>query len=198
VPVYRVIYDVRDTSDATFLLLVALFAVVGLALWAAGRADVWLLSRSGATAAAPGQERGFIDRAGRMRRVGMWMAFAAVLVCGSGWWVDWSGKDRLRTALESGEYTVVEGAVTEFERGDRGGHSDERFTVISSGRPYTYAYRSSHAEPGFHESHGPIREGMHLRIADVGGYIARLEVRTVEDPERVQVPGPAEAGRVKT
>lgn len=197
-PVYRVIYDVRDASDATFFLLMALFAVVGLALWAAGRADVWLLSRSGATPAGPGQERGFIDRAGRMRRVGMWMAFAAVLVSGAGGWVDWSGRDRLRTALESGEYTVVEGAVTGFERGDRGGHRDERFTVISGGRPYTYAYRSSHSEPGFHESHGPIREGMHVRIADVGGYIARLEVRTVEDPDRVRRGEAARAGRGKT
>jgi hypothetical protein len=184
--VYRVIYDVRDAFDATSFLMMGLFAAIGLTLWGVGRADVWLLSRAGAAPAGPGQEPGFVDRAARMRGWGLLFLVAGPLVLGFVGWMQWSGRERLRSALESGAYTVVEGEVTEFERGDRGRHRDERFSVVSGGRRYTYAYRSSSYEPGFHESHGPIREGMHLRIADVGGHIARLEVRTVEDPARVR------------
>lgn len=185
-PVYRLIYDVRDGFDATLFLMMGLFAAIGLTLWVVGRADVWLLSRAGAAPAGPGQEPGFLDRAARMRRWGLLFLVAGPLVPGFMGLMQWSERERLGRALETGAYTVVEGEVTGFERGDRGSHRDERFSVASGGRRYTYAYRSSSYEPGFHESHGPIREGLRVRIADVGGYIARLEVRTVEDPARVR------------
>lgn len=180
-PVYRVIYDVRNAFDGTSFLMMGLFVAIGLALWGAGRADVWLLSRFGAAPAGPGHEGGLLERAAWMRRLGLLCLVAAPLILGSMGWMQWSEHRRLSQALERGGYTVVEGEVAGFERGDRGRHHDERFSVVSGGRRYTYAYRSSRYEPGFHESHGPIRAGMHLRIADVGGSIARVEVRTVED-----------------
>jgi hypothetical protein len=90
--------------------------------------------------------------------------------------MEYSGTKRLRDALETGDFTAVEGHVREFQRGDRGGHKEERFTVVSNGRRYTYAYTSSNWEPGFRQSHGPIREGFFVRIADVDGHIARLEI----------------------
>lgn len=82
----------------------------------------------------------------------------------------------LTRALENGTYTLVEGAVQDFVPGDRGAHRDERWTVESGGQVYTYAYRSSFIVPGFHRSAGPIRQGLRVRIADVRGYIARLEI----------------------
>ncbi len=196
-PVYRVIYDVRDASDATPFLMMGLFAAIGLTLWAVGRADVWLLSRFGAVPAGPGQEMGFVERAARMRRWGMIVLLFALPVFGFGGWMEWSEQERLGRALESGKYTVVEGPIIDFVRGNANAHRYEEFAIISNGQRHTYRYSASNRVPGFHQSQGPIREGMHLRIADIRGYIARLEVRTVEDPARVQAPVSAPAGRVK-
>lgn len=123
-----------------------------------------------------------MDRAGRMRRWGMLLLVCAPLILGFMGWMKWSEHRRLGRALESGAYTVVEGPITGFVRGDSWARRPERFSIASNGRRYTYEYSRSRSVPGFHESQGPVREGMHLRIADVDGYIARLEVRTVEDP----------------
>ena len=83
----------------------------------------------------------------------------------------------LQDRLGSGDYVVVEGRVENFVPGDKGGHRDERWSVRSGGRLYTYRYKWSTMVPGFHRSAGPIREGLHVRLADVDGYIARLEIR---------------------
>jgi hypothetical protein len=83
----------------------------------------------------------------------------------------------LQDHLSSGDYVVVEGRVENFVRGDKGGHKDERWSVRSGGRLYTYQYKWSMVVPGFHRSAGPMREGLHVRLADVDGYIARLEIR---------------------
>jgi hypothetical protein len=83
----------------------------------------------------------------------------------------------LQDHLSSGDYVVVEGRVENFVRGDKGGHKEESWSVRSGGRLYTYRYKWSTVVPGFHGSAGPIREGLHVRLADVDGYIARLEIR---------------------
>ena len=85
---------------------------------------------------------------------------------------------RLRRALASGSYTVVEGYVQHFVPGDAAGHRDETWSVYSSGITYHYRYRWSVRASGFHQSAGPVRRGLYVRIADVQGDIARLEVRT--------------------
>lgn len=174
-PVYRVIYDVREGSDVSIPVIVLVLVAVGLGLWIALRADAWLWSR-GAPARDPGATPHPTKHSVRLRNVGLTFAFFALLVGGSAYFLESSEKRRLRDALESGDFTVVEGHVREFQRGDREGHQDERFTIMSNGRRYTYSYRSSHRIPGFHESHGPVREGLLVRIADVDGYIARLEI----------------------
>jgi hypothetical protein len=173
VPVYRVIYDAREASDPATLLIILALVAAGLALWATG----WMNERLGFT--SPGHPT---KDAGRMRRAGRWMTFAALLVGGSAYWLEYSETRRLRDALDTGDYTEVEGHVREFQRGDRGGHRDERFTIVSNGRRYTYGYSYSRRVPGFHESHGPIREGLFVRIADVDGHIARLEIASQADP----------------
>lgn len=177
-PVYQVVYDARDASGSASLWLMVFFVVGGLALWFAGWADQRLWRQVGTTAVADtgGADEHPYARAGRVRRIAMWAAFAGVLVNGSLWWVDVFERNRLREALETGDYTVVEGQVTDFVRGDRGGNREERFTVMSEGRRYGYEYSSANLKPGFHESHGPIRDGLQVRISDVDGYIARLEI----------------------
>jgi hypothetical protein len=83
----------------------------------------------------------------------------------------------LQNALASGRYLVVEGPIQDFVPGDRGGHQYERFSVVTGGRTHSYWYTHGQSEPGFHRSAGPMRAGMHVRIADVDGHIARLEVK---------------------
>jgi hypothetical protein len=82
---------------------------------------------------------------------------------------------RVRAALDSGRFTLVEGVVTHFVPMPRQGHQMERFEVAG----HSYAYSDFVVTPGFNntQSHGgPIREGLRVRIADVDGEIARLEI----------------------
>jgi hypothetical protein len=115
----------------------------------------------------------WIDRPGAMFAV---VTFTALVVGG---WAGgrYSQVKGLRNHLGSGDYVVVEGRVENFVPGDRGGHKDESWSVRSGGRLYRYRYKWSTMVPGFHRSAGPIREGLHVRLADVDGYIARLEIR---------------------
>ena len=81
----------------------------------------------------------------------------------------------LRSALRTGSYLTVEGVVTEFVPGRSDGHPAESFVVNG----HRYEYSPYIVTSGFSQiqSHGgPIREGLRVRIADVDGTIARLEV----------------------
>ncbi len=78
-------------------------------------------------------------------------------------------------ALESGQYSVVEGPVTDFVPMPREGHALESFSVGGT----RFSYSDFTVTPGFHNSAshgGPIREGLYIRIAHVGNLILRLEV----------------------
>ncbi len=81
----------------------------------------------------------------------------------------------LRQALRSGQYEIVEGKVVDFVPMPVHGHARERFAVNG----HRYEYSDFGITAGFNntQSHGgPIREGLHVRIADVRGKIARLEI----------------------
>lgn len=81
----------------------------------------------------------------------------------------------LRQALRSGEFEVVEGKVVDFVPMPAHGHAMERFTV--NGRRYEFSDYVVSAGFKNTQSHGgPIREGLIVRIADVRGKIARLEI----------------------
>ena len=85
----------------------------------------------------------------------------------------------LRDRLVSGQYTLVEGVVQDFRAGDAIAHEPETWSVQSGGRTYHYRYNPAVLEPGYRSfsgKHGPISSGKHVRIADVQGHIARLEV----------------------
>jgi hypothetical protein len=114
-----------------------------------------------------------------MDRPAVIVAVVAFTTLAGGGWVAarYSQVIGLRNHLNRGDYVLVEGRVENFVRGDRGGHRDESWSVRSGGRLHTYRYSWATMVPGFHGSAGPIREGLHVRLADVDGHIARLEIR---------------------
>jgi hypothetical protein len=76
--------------------------------------------------------------------------------------------------LRAGEFDLVEGTVEGLIQAE--GKTPEGFTV--SGHRYA-GYRSFDLTPGYHAdvaNGGTLRDGMQVRIADVDGAIARLEV----------------------
>jgi hypothetical protein len=97
--------------------------------------------------------------------------FCVVVSSVSTFWDYWS----LRQALLTGQYEVVEGVVTDFVPMPRMGHARERFVV--NGRRFEYSDYLVTAGFNNSSSHGgPIRLGLRVRIANVGGKIARLEI----------------------
>jgi hypothetical protein len=83
----------------------------------------------------------------------------------------------LEARLLRGHYAQVEGTIEEFTPGD--GHVDEQWTVVGPGTRRTYSYNPYGMTPGFdriHSEGGPIRPGLRVRVVDVDGYIARLEI----------------------
>ena len=88
----------------------------------------------------------------------------------------------LRQALRSGQFKVVEGKVTNFVPMPYHGHANERFTV----KGHRYEYSDYGVSAGFNNTRfhgGPIREGLIVRIADVRGKIARLEIIRTSESE---------------
>jgi hypothetical protein len=182
--VYRLIYDARQFPfpDLTLPVILLLVAAGGLAFWGFARRDErrWIGMSVGQgvpeeTGPASADAHP-LRRARAYRRIGLRVALAAFAAAVAVGWLELTAHARFRGALDRGEYTTVEGRVFNFKQGDRGGHRDERFSVRSSGRVHTYRYRHSRPEPGFHQSHGPVHEGIRVRIADVDGAIARLEI----------------------
>jgi hypothetical protein len=101
----------------------------------------------------------------------LWVTIAAAATYGN--------YARLRDRLRAGEFTTVEGIVQDFQPSDAGDHRTERWAVMSGGRLYHYEYVPSRLTPGFRQTvvhGGPIRPGLRVRIADVDGHIARLEI----------------------
>jgi hypothetical protein len=87
----------------------------------------------------------------------------------------------MRDALGAGRFTLVEGRVEEFRPPDRRGNAlvPESFAVYSHERTFRYRYIESELTPGFRQPSdrgGPIRYMLRVRIADVDGRIARLEI----------------------
>ena len=108
----------------------------------------------------------------------------AIAYCGAAFSILWvlatflgtfSDYWRLREAIRLGHFEVVEGKVVDFVPMPPEGHAMERFTVNG----HHYEYSDYQVIAGFNttQSHGgPIREGSLVRIFDVGGQIARLEI----------------------
>jgi hypothetical protein len=83
------------------------------------------------------------------------------------------------TAFRTGQYSLVEGTVTDLHPMPYEGHDEECFTVETK----RFCYSDYVVTPGFHNaaSHGgPIRVGVHVRIAYLGPTILRLQIRKDE------------------
>lgn len=79
------------------------------------------------------------------------------------------------TAFENGQYSVVEGIVTDFHPMPYEGHDEECFSVATK----RFCYSDYEVTPGFHNSAshgGPIRLGLRVRVAFTFNTILRLEI----------------------
>jgi hypothetical protein len=155
-PEYATAFDVMETGyralwfPSAVLILAVLITMVGLAI---------------------GNARGMPRRKVRMTIVPIVVIglLGALLVS----WNALSDYRRLRKALTSGHYKVVEGVVTQFVPGDD--HRWESFVV--DGRKYSYSWSTVSVAYNRTKRHGgTIQNGVRVRIADVGGEIARLEI----------------------
>jgi len=86
-----------------------------------------------------------------------------------------SQQNRIVGALAEKRYEQVEGTVVNFRPGAADSHPPEEFDVGS----HHYRYAPAEDLYGFNQvagNHGPLRNGVRVRIADVDGIIARLEI----------------------
>lgn len=77
--------------------------------------------------------------------------------------------------LRTGNYRLVVGRVEQFDPMPWEGHKNESFVIDG----HRYSYSDYDGSAGFNRtsSHGgPIRQGLSVRIADIHGVIARLEI----------------------
>ena len=97
-------------------------------------------------------------------------------------------------AFENLEYSRVEGVVTNFHPMPYEGHDDECFSVQLK----RFCYSDYGVTPGFHHtaSHGgPIRPGVHVRIAYIGSTILRLEMAKADVRARGEYTAAADSAR---
>lgn len=121
------------------------------------------------------------------------IAGSTLLVIGLGWTLLmgpglYAQHARLRTALEKQNYELIEGIVHDRPSIAGGDRTVANWVVETDSGAHWYAYEDPLLSAGF-TRRGPgegkgkdlasgvrIHNGAHVRIADVGGRIARLEV----------------------
>jgi hypothetical protein len=157
---YAVAYDVGRVVLPGWRL-----ALVGVAVGAAGLALLRVPSPSGRAAAAA-------------RAAGTSLAlfgFFGALVVGGGVFAQHA---RLRAALRAGTFSVVEGTV--FDRPPAAAGERAAAWVVESGeQAHWYRYDRSLLSIGYRRAgpgEGGLRDGARVRLVDVGGRIARVEV----------------------
>jgi hypothetical protein len=158
---YRVIYDAAQLRFPAWPV-----ASVGLAVALAGVGLGAYVRRQGITAASA--------RTAVTSAIIFGVSWA--LLVGGGLYAQ---HGQLRSALAERSYVAVEGVVYDSPQGaakDAGGRS----WVVESGRTaHWYRYDSSPLSVGYRRGapgSGGLRDGARVRIADVGGRIAKLEV----------------------
>ena len=158
---YRVIYDAAQLRFPAWPV-----ASVGLAVALAGVGLGAYLRRRGITSAPA---RAVVTSA-------IIFGVSWSLLVGGGLYAQ---HERLRSALAERSYVAVEGVVYDSPQGPAK-DVDGKSWVVESGRTaHWYRYDSSPLSVGYRRSApgtGGLRDGARVRIADVGGHIARLEV----------------------
>jgi len=85
----------------------------------------------------------------------------------------------MRSHLARGAYRVREGTVRNFVPGDAGDHRSESWVLQSVSDSVNYSYSPSIVDAGYDQTAphgGQVREGTRVRVWEVGGRIARLEI----------------------
>ena len=159
---FRVLYDVRhsfpDTALAGFVPLI--FVLIGFLVYRQ-RAVIARYGGSSVHVSFFGLAAMFVGAAGTL-----FLVVGTVLP-----------DIGLRIALANGHYHVHEGIVTDFIPGD--GHRPEAWILKGADSSCSYSYSPSILEPGYNKiapQGGVIRNNLRLRVWDVGGNIARLEI----------------------
>jgi len=128
----------------------------------------WLFSAAGLPIAVAGFLELVRANATR-RRLGLVLVLAGVAWTSFAFLTSYHEYTSLRDALATGRFQIVEGPVQHVVPGD--GRTPESFDV----RGHRYTYSWSVVSAGFN-SPGIVQPGRTVRIADVGGQIARLEI----------------------
>jgi hypothetical protein len=103
--------------------------------------------------------------------IAMGLLFSAWII-----WTSYAGYQSLASRLREGRFHTVEGTVENYGAGGSSGKYFESFSV--AGHQFSY-YGSDMSGYGFHQlarQDGPIRNGLHVRIAYSGSVILRLEI----------------------
>jgi len=147
---------------------------------AAARFPGWWVAAAGLPAAALGVT--LLRRGARGRSTEM---LALLLAIFGGAWVLVTGiglyaqHARLRAALASNAYTPVEGTVYDGGAGAADDPTGGSWRVDAGRETHWYRYSGSPFTPGYRRTRsgsGPVTAGARVRIADVRGRIARLEL----------------------
>jgi hypothetical protein len=154
---YTTFFDVTNTTYGNWW-----FGLVGLVFVGVG---ILMIRNPGLFRQSPAFVRGF---------GWFFVVFASLWTIGAsmGPYQEYQG---LRRAVRDHTYLVVEGIVTDFVPGRSDGHPPESFNVAG----HRYSYSPYVVTSGFNQitaRGGPIRPGLRVRIADVHGVMARLEV----------------------
>jgi len=162
---YRLVFDVIQEGyrNWTFIIPGLLFIAIGIGM---------LIHRW----KFPAKDTKFIARIFPY----FWTGFAFFWTTTS-FWATYSDYYTLKKALLNGKYEVVEGTVTDFVPMPSGGHAMEHFNVNG----HHYEYSNFNVIAGFNQTQahgGPLHGGMNVRIADVDGQIARLEIADSDGP----------------
>ena len=157
---YQLVYDVRHAMpNAWALTLVFLFVfVAGFILYR--RAPSFKSPRPGLIAPL------------LMLLGGAWTLFAIGATI-----IPYVG---MRLHVARGTYRIAEGIVRDFHAGDSGDHRAESWTLDTPSGPQQYSYTPSILEAGYNQTAphgGQIRDGVRVRLLDVGGRIAQLEIQ---------------------
>lgn len=123
---------------------------------------------------------GLFEVSNHSGRRSAWRGWLLVVI-GASWAVSFGSwelyqRHKLIKAFDTGAYATVEGNVENFDPMPATGHRNECFSVRSA----RFCYSDYVLSPGFHQSAshgGPIRQGLHVRVAYVGDDIVRLQVQ---------------------
>ena len=158
---YRVIYDASQLRFPAWPV-----ASVGLVVALAGVALGAYLRRRGITSAAA---RTVVTSA-------IIFGVSWSLLVGGGLYAQ---HGQLRSALAERSYVAFEGVVYDSPQGAAKDPDGKSWVVESGSTAHWYRYDSSPLSIGYRRSApgaGGLRDGARVRIADVGGRIARIEV----------------------